>query len=75
MYPAHIDTLGLNPVPAELFGTRQAIFYLMRTRPQVTAPHSVAAQGAGQSRPAAAVPPAARGVLWRDFLLEDGFVF
>lgn len=63
MYSAHSDISGLQPVPAHLFGTRQAVFLLMRAQP-----------GPEEVQPRPRPPEAARPTI-QDLLFEDRFVF
>lgn len=65
VYSAHSDISRLQPVPAHLFGTRRAVFYLMGMR-----------SAAGEGARSAAAPDRDSpriAALWRDLLQRDEF--
>lgn len=65
VYSAHADISRLQAVPAHLFGTRRAIFALMRELPDPEAP----------PRPAPRRPEPPPCAWVEDLLLADRFVF
>lgn len=66
VYSAHNDISRLQPVPAHLFGTRRAIFALMRELPDPEAP---------PPRPVPRRPEPTPRACVEDLLLADRFVF
>jgi hypothetical protein len=73
MFHSPKDTQGLSAVPADMFGTRQAIFHLMRDRDRKAAPP---AEQIKRQRPARAPAlPEGTDVLVRDLMSDDQFVF